>query len=395
MTATLDFILNHPLTRDRPIRSLARYAAWQLGSRLVRDHGHPWIDGACLMVRNGMTGATGNIYCGLHEFVDMAFVLHLLRPGDLFLDIGANVGSYSVLAAAVCRAEVLAFEPDPDTLVHLRRNVAANAVDDRVVVHDVALGAEVGEATFTVGLDSMNQVVVTAGGPTRRVRMLPLDAVPRSSEAALMKLDVEGFEAQVLAGAARALASPTLLAVEPEGRGQAITTILSAHGFVETTYNPFTRRLGGPAAFTSSNALFVRDVEAVQARVRAAAAHPRPHPLGRARTRSSSTNSPGTPVRCDFRSRRCIRPHKPRMAHRRGRLTGSTSQLTTMSGSPLPSQDARQTTAMRYKDFNNASAACLATQRSNCRVPELSPYACSRRNVTSAANKPGIRDFIW
>jgi FkbM family methyltransferase len=278
VTATLDFILTHPLTRDRPLRSIARYAAWQLGSRVVREHRHAWIGGSCLVVRNGMTGATGNIYCGLHEFVDMAFVLHMLRPGDLFLDIGANVGSYSVLAAAVCGADVLAFEPDPDTLVHLRRNIAANRLDERVVVHDAALGAQAGEAAFTVGLDSMNQVVEAADGPTRKVRMLPLDAVPRSSEAALMKLDVEGFEERVLSGAPRALASPALLAIETEGRSDAITAILNGHGFFETAYNPLTRILGGPPAFASSNALFVRDVEAVQARVRAA---PRRRVLGR------------------------------------------------------------------------------------------------------------------
>lgn len=61
-----------------------------------------WIEGARLMVRNGMTGATGNIYCGLHEFTDMSFVLHLLRPDDLFVDVGANIGSYTVLGK-VCK----------------------------------------------------------------------------------------------------------------------------------------------------------------------------------------------------------------------------------------------------------------------------------------------------
>jgi hypothetical protein len=36
---------------------------------------------------------TGNIYCGLHEFADMGFVLHFLRPGDLFVDVGANIAA--------------------------------------------------------------------------------------------------------------------------------------------------------------------------------------------------------------------------------------------------------------------------------------------------------------
>ena len=48
-----------------------------------------------------MTGATGNIYCGLYEFLDMAFLLHFLRNGDLFGDIGSNIGSYTVLATGL------------------------------------------------------------------------------------------------------------------------------------------------------------------------------------------------------------------------------------------------------------------------------------------------------
>jgi hypothetical protein len=115
MLNTLSFIRGHPLTRSQPLVAVARFAAWQIGSRLKKVHTRSWIDGSKLVVESGMTGATGNIYCGLHEFADMAFVLHLLREGDLFLDIGANVGSYTVLASAVCGARTLAFEPDPDT----------------------------------------------------------------------------------------------------------------------------------------------------------------------------------------------------------------------------------------------------------------------------------------
>ena len=69
-----------------------------------------------------MRGATGNIYAGLHEFIDMIFRLYFLQPDDLFLDIGANVGSYTILASGVCGAETWAFEPDPDSASFLRRN---------------------------------------------------------------------------------------------------------------------------------------------------------------------------------------------------------------------------------------------------------------------------------
>ena len=66
-------------------------------------------------MRHGETGLTGNLYAGLHEFADMAFVMHALRPTDLFVDIGANAGSYTILACAVAKARGCAFEPLPST----------------------------------------------------------------------------------------------------------------------------------------------------------------------------------------------------------------------------------------------------------------------------------------
>ena len=62
---------------------------------------------------------TGNIYCGLAEFADMAFVLHVLRAGDLFVDIGANAGAYTLLASSVAGAKTTCFEPVPATYARL------------------------------------------------------------------------------------------------------------------------------------------------------------------------------------------------------------------------------------------------------------------------------------
>lgn len=58
----------------------------------------PFVENTRLLVGTGMAGATGNVYAGLHEFQDMAFVLHALRPSSFFLDGGANVGVYTVVA---------------------------------------------------------------------------------------------------------------------------------------------------------------------------------------------------------------------------------------------------------------------------------------------------------
>ena len=72
-----------------------------------------------------MTGITGNWYCGLHEFHEMAFVLHFLRKNDTFIDVGANVGSYTILAA-VTGSNVISIEPIPSTFNYLKNNVSIN-----------------------------------------------------------------------------------------------------------------------------------------------------------------------------------------------------------------------------------------------------------------------------
>ena len=143
------FIARHPLTRRHRAAAFLRFIRFQLRARLNEEVIVPWIEGTGLIVRRGMTGATGNVYAGLHDYSEMAFLLHFLRPNDLFYDVGANVGSYTVLASGVCRARTLAFEPDPEAAAALRRNVEFNGLADLVSVRDFAVGSSEGVAGFT------------------------------------------------------------------------------------------------------------------------------------------------------------------------------------------------------------------------------------------------------
>lgn len=265
---TLVFILNHPVGRRHRLATLARFAHWQIVSRFNEETIVDWIDGAVLGVKRGMTGATGNVYCGLHEFVDMAFLLHLLRPGDLFLDIGANIGSYTILASKVCGAHSIAFEPDPATVCSLRRNIALNAVEDRVRVEPVALGSQKGKIAFTVGLDTMNRVATANDRKSQSVEVKRLDDIPGARNAVFAKLDVEGFEDEVIRGGMSMLSSANLLAILCESHGPNTTDALTAHGFEEYFYDPSSRALSQkPFGHNTSNALFLRNAAVVAHRV--------------------------------------------------------------------------------------------------------------------------------
>jgi FkbM family methyltransferase len=202
----------------------------------------------------------------------MAFVLHALRSNDMFVDVGANIGRYTVLASGVCGARTMAFEPDPGAAEHLRRNIEVNALDGLVEVHEVALGSAPGETAFTVGRDTVNRVAVLGEALTRTVPMRRLDDIPGARQATLIKLDVEGYEAEVLAGARDVLASPTVIAVETEAQDNATFEALTAAGFVRRWYDPWLRTLlqAQPPDLKALNALFLRDETAVLNRVQAA-----------------------------------------------------------------------------------------------------------------------------
>jgi FkbM family methyltransferase len=219
-----------------------------------------------------MAGATGNIYCGLHEFEDMAFVLHFLRPRDFFADVGANIGSYTVLASGVCKARTMAFEPDPLTFAALSRNIALNRIDDLVQRRECALGSRQGSVGFTVGLDTVNHVANVTDGTIRTVALDTLDHACGNERPNLIKLDVEGFESEVLGGAAETLGCPELRAIITEDRSPRVVDVLHHAGFAEYSYDPFLRTLQQqPGGGRRHNALFVRDAAFVQQRVQSAA----------------------------------------------------------------------------------------------------------------------------
>jgi FkbM family methyltransferase len=262
-------ILGHPLAHNKRVETLYRIAHWQIKSRLQREIIFPWIANQKLVVQRGMMGATGNIYVGLIEFTDMMFLLHFLRRGDLFFDIGANVGTYTVLASGVCGAKTWAFEPDKDALEALNRNIAINNLQDFVRVHDMAVGDSDQQVAFTSGLGTQNRVAHTGDIDCRSVQQMRIDSVIGDAWPAFAKLDIEKREEQALRGGKSLL--KRVQAISLETISPWTLDALSEHGFRRIFYDPFIRSLSTePMGFPFANALFVKDFEIVKKRVASA-----------------------------------------------------------------------------------------------------------------------------
>src|SRR5262249_26056100 len=237
MMTIIEFVFSHPLTRQSKLRSFARILKWQVGCRLRREIIIPWISGTKLVASRGMTGATGNIYGGLHEFADMLFVLHFLRQGDLFLDVGANIGSYTVLASGVRGARTWAFEPDPVTAEALHKNVEVNDLSTLVNIYRLAVGSNCTDIRFTVGLDTTNRVALDGDRDFRIVPQRPLDDLLHGNKPIMMKMDIEGYEDEALAGAGSILSGNFLKAIQLETLSSESERMLRMYGFERVYYD--------------------------------------------------------------------------------------------------------------------------------------------------------------
>ena len=249
------FILSHPLTKNNKILGVFNFLMWQIKSRINKNEQIvTWLEGLKLNIKKGMHGATGCIYVGLPEFEDMSFVLHFLKKDDLFLDIGANVGVYSLLASGIKQAKTIAFEPVPLTYNYLKKNITINQLNELITPLNIGLADKNGKLYFTSDGDTTNHVTTSKNNNSIEVEVKTLDNITENiiTTDTLIKMDVEGFEIKVLEGASNILQNPFLFAliVELNGCGKRygfndveVDKTLVENGFDKYNYNPFTRQL--------------------------------------------------------------------------------------------------------------------------------------------------------
>jgi FkbM family methyltransferase len=241
-----------------------------------------WIDGLQVYAQKGWTGITGNLYTGLHEFEDMGFLLHFLTDQAVFFDVGANVGSYSLLAAGVRGAKCISFEPAPETFQRLVDNVTLNSLSAKIRCIQAAIGAETGTISFTKNEDTTNHIVKVQQEFTDTVSV-PMTTLDHFAAEApiLIKIDVEGFETEVINGAHTLLMHQDLKAIIIELNGcggrygyndEDIDQTLRDFGFAPFTYNPFERQLKALVHFGNFNTIYIRDLAWVAQRLRDAPA---------------------------------------------------------------------------------------------------------------------------
>ena len=192
---------------------------------------------------------------GEHRLIELLF--RVSRPGDVFYDIGASIGTHSILMAKHLGPDgrVIAFEPESNSYGRFQANIALNAVSN-ITVFPVALGEEEksgtlrnveGLGTFTLTLPEgeagSGVVRIAHGDKFREENRLPVPAV--------VKIDVEGYEYSVLKGLRRTLSDPSCRVVCYEHHTHLLPANLGLKEFEELmtsmgfARHEINRRLGG------------------------------------------------------------------------------------------------------------------------------------------------------
>jgi FkbM family methyltransferase len=160
---------------------------------------------------------------GYHEWPEEAFVRRTLRGGDWFVDVGANVGVFSILAASRCGhlGRVLAFEPNPRVSRLLSKSAVMNWYHDRIKIFEVALGDEEGRGLLSFHPHRLGDGQIAAdekgAQPFRltgkflqqnqiEIPISRLDGIiPVDLPIKILKIDAEGHEHKILDGSRRLL----------------------------------------------------------------------------------------------------------------------------------------------------------------------------------------------
>lgn len=204
----LEYTWKHPANRGRRGRAVVAVARFQVLGRLL---GRPAIarvgDHSVIRADVRAYHAARAMYANPLDWNEMTTWRRTLRPGSLFVDVGANVGLYTIWALDI-GAEVIAIEPDRRSCERLAENLTLNGYAATIV--QAAAGESAGALRLTTGLDNQNHLVLGSDAstvPSATVPVQTLDAIVGDRVVDGLKIDVEGAELLVLRGARRLLSS--------------------------------------------------------------------------------------------------------------------------------------------------------------------------------------------
>lgn len=247
----------HPANAGRRVRALVSSIGWQIWKRRNSAPRSVKIHGTSILCWPDSEQSSNVVYFnGCPDFWEMSFLRAYLREGDNVMDIGANVGIYTVMLSRAVgeKGSVTAFEPDPHTMSRLREQVS-HARLSNVSLHECAVSDKSGELTFS-SADSAAMRHISRPAESAAlgitVRCASLDDFEPWQTFDLVKLDIEGAEPLVFKGAAQRFLEfpPDVMLFEVSGLSrlygyetEAVIELLGGYGYKTAIYDVSNRAL--------------------------------------------------------------------------------------------------------------------------------------------------------
>ena len=204
----------------------------------------------------------------------ISFVKKYTKSGMIVIDIGANIGSYSILASTIIGCHTLSFEPSVENYKILNSNVQLNNVQSTIKLYNYALGDK--NESKTIGFKgAMTYITNNKRLNLQRTVIKKLDNIV--TYANLLKVDVEGYEEFVLKGAKGVLSHPKTNAIIIELAGynrygssdEKVHNLLIQHNFFPIKYFPYERIFNRLTTYRKNqfNTIYIRDEKFVENRL--------------------------------------------------------------------------------------------------------------------------------
>ncbi|MEZ6121186.1 MAG: FkbM family methyltransferase [Pirellulaceae bacterium] len=170
-------IWTHPANRGRRLKTACRFVAWQVNKRLIRSVWTiPAFEQFQMRLHPDSFGSIVMIYTsGCPDYEEMHFVQRYLKTGDAVVDIGANIGIYSLLFASCVQRTgyVLAFEAGEQAYQYFKENIQLNQLQTRIDARFSAIGEVDGTVEFIQSADVINRLAVQSQDHQQQVRSVP------------------------------------------------------------------------------------------------------------------------------------------------------------------------------------------------------------------------------
>ena len=192
------------------------------------------------------SSASSVIYYGLYEYDMMNFLLNYLKDDDIFIDVGANIGVYSLLASSKVKSgEIYALEPVPKNYSRLEENLKLNNITN-AIAYPLAAFSSQGVVTMDLAdEDCMASITTKKSTSNVNVQTDTLDNIFASmlNRMKLIKLDAEGAELDILRGATNLITSPTPPVWLLDYYTKDVSQYLSSYGFVFYKFNAVDKKI--------------------------------------------------------------------------------------------------------------------------------------------------------